>query len=72
MLVRVRVTPDSRREKVLEVERDTLSMQLKEPAKGNRANERVRELLAEHFSVNLKRVRMISGARSRTKVYSVE
>ncbi|MBU6323388.1 MAG: DUF167 domain-containing protein [Patescibacteria group bacterium] len=72
MLVRVRVTPDARRERVLEVERDTLSMQIKEPAERNLANKRVRTLVAEHFGVSEKRVSMVSGARSLTKVFSVE
>lgn len=72
MLVRVRVTPSAKREKMLEVSHDTLSVQVKEPAERNLANKRARALVAEHYRVPLRGVTMISGARSPTKVFSIE
>lgn len=69
--VRVKVTPNSKREYVEEAPFDTLRIGVAEPTEGNRANDRVREMVAEHFSVPVKNVQIIKGARERSKIVRI-
>lgn len=71
MFLKVFVTPAVRREKVEEKEL-MLCISVREPAARNRANIRVRELVAERFGVSITSVRIYSGHRSRSKILSIE
>lgn len=64
------VTPGAKREKI-EEKGETLAISVKEPAIGNRANDRVREVLALRFSAPIGKVRILTGHRSRAKMISV-
>ena len=70
MYIKVFVTPGAKKEKV-EEKGETLTVAVREPATGNRANTRVREILAEKFGVPLGKVRILTGHRSRAKMVSV-
>jgi len=77
MYIKVFVTPDAKREKI-EVQAnkgaddgETLLISVREPAKGNRANDRVREIIAERVHAPLGKVRILTGHRSRAKMVSV-
>ena len=78
MYIKVFVTPDAKREKVeenLSTKSDTGEpmpfSSVREPATGNRANDRVRELIALRFGQPLGKVRILTGHRSRAKMISV-
>ena len=71
MIVVVRVEPGARREKVTARGDADFDISVKEPAEGNRANDRVREILAIRFGVTTARIRFVSGARGRTKRFEV-
>ena len=64
--VSVKVTPSSKREEVKEGG-ERLLVKVKEPPREGRANEAVIKLVAEHFGVSSKSVRIVSGHRSRNK-----
>ncbi len=70
MYIRVFVTPDAKREKI-EEKGELLAISVREPATGNRANDRVRELVAERFGAPVGKVRILTGHRSRGKMLSV-
>ena len=70
MYIKVFVTPNARREAVIE-KGETLAISVKEPASGNRANLRVREIVAEMQSVPLGKVRILTGHHSRVKMISI-
>ena len=71
MYVRVRVYPGCKRESVRKIEDDRYEIQVREPAERNLANQRLRELLAIEFGVSAKTLRLVSGHRSRTKIFDV-
>ena len=71
MYLKVFVTPKARRERV-EEKGETLLIRVREPAEGNRANTRVRELVAARFKVPVGEVRIVTGHRSRGKLLSVK
>ena len=70
MYIRVFVTPGARRENV-EEDGDTLVLAVREPATANRANTRVREIIALREGVPFGNVRILTGHRSRVKMISV-
>jgi uncharacterized protein YggU (UPF0235/DUF167 family) len=77
MYIKVFVMPDAKREKV-EVqpgkkpeEAETLVISVREPALQNRANDRVREIIAMREGVPIGKVRILTGHRSRVKMISV-
>ena len=70
MFIKVFVTPSARKEKI-EEKGETLLVAVREPASGNRANTRVRELIAMRVGKPLGAVRILTGHRSRAKMISV-
>ena len=70
MYLKVFVTPGARKER-LEEKGEILAISVKEPAAGNRANTRVRELVAERFGVSTSAVRILTGHHSRGKMVSI-
>ncbi|MFZ2167475.1 MAG: DUF167 domain-containing protein [Minisyncoccia bacterium] len=70
MYIKIFVTPGAKRESV-EEKGDALAIAVREPATGNRANDRVRELVALRLGAPLGKVRILTGHRSRAKMISV-
>ncbi len=70
MYLKVYVVPGARRETVEEKD-SILHIQVKEPAAGNRANTRVRELVALRYEVPVAAVRILSGHHTRGKMLAV-
>lgn len=70
MYLKVFVVADAKRESI--VKRDkALEITVREPAQQNRANTRVREIVAERFGVPLSQVRIISGHHTGAKMLSL-
>jgi uncharacterized protein YggU (UPF0235/DUF167 family) len=72
MYTRVRVVVSAKREGVEPLGKDQLKISVKEPAAQNLANRRVLELVARHFKLPANKVRLISGHRSPSKIFSVD
>ena len=72
MYLKVIVSAGAKKEKIEKVKNGGLAISVREPARQNLANKRVREILAEHFGVPLSSVRLLSGHRSPRKLFSIE
>ncbi|MFQ5541113.1 MAG: DUF167 domain-containing protein [Candidatus Paceibacteria bacterium] len=72
MYIKVAVTPAAKRERFAAAGENTFTAAVREPAKQNLANRRVVQLVAEHFSVSPRAVRIVSGHHSPRKVLAVE
>jgi uncharacterized protein YggU (UPF0235/DUF167 family) len=59
------------KERVTEIKPHELTIDVREPAERNEANVRVCALVASHYDVNTKDVKIISGFKSGTKKLSV-
>lgn len=71
MYISVRVVAGAKVEKVEELPKGRLKISVKEPAKQNLANKRVHKLVAEHLGLPLGKVRLIAGAHTPSKLFSV-
>lgn len=70
MYIKVFVTPGAKKERI-EEKGETLIITVREPASGNRANTRVRELIAMRVGKPLRSVRILTGHHSRAKMISI-
>lgn len=67
-LIRARVTPSARRERVSK-EKEVYTIQVREKAERGAATRRARELLAETLGVRSEDLRLVKGATSRHKTF---
>lgn len=71
MYIHVKVHPGSKKEHLEKLKEDHFEIWVKEPAERNLANKRVLEIVRQIFP-EAKRVRIISGAQSPSKLISVD
>ena len=72
MHIKVRVTAEATKERFEALSGDTFKISVKVPAQENAANRRVVELIARHFGVAVKNVRIIKGHRVPSKLLLVK
>lgn len=71
MKISVSVKPNSRTEGIESAGDHTLIVRVRVQPENGKANQRVCELLAEHFQVPKSQVVLISGPKSKKKVFQV-
>jgi uncharacterized protein (TIGR00251 family) len=71
MYIKVKITPGAKKELITVVSATSYTISVKEPAEQNRANRRLVELIAEHYGISAKQVKLISGHHSPSKILSV-
>lgn len=71
MYIRVRVLADAKRESFEQTANDSFLVSVKAPAEQNLANKRVLELVAAHFGIEPKQIRIISGHHAPGKILSI-
>lgn len=71
MYVKVIVKPSARKEKVEKTGEQSFSIAVREPAERNLANQRIREILADEYAITVNMVRLVTGHRSRGKIFEV-
>jgi uncharacterized protein len=71
MKISVTITPNSRKEEVVQISEREFRVKVGAPAKEGKANERLYGLLAEYFHVPKSTVFIVSGHTSRQKVVEI-
>lgn len=72
MLVKVKIHPKARAERVEKKGEDSLELWVREPAERGRANKAAASLLAEFFGVNDAAVRLLRGGRRPNKIFEIK
>ena len=72
MYIHVKVTAGAGKETFKQKNKDHFEISVKEKAERNMANTRVLELVAKHFKVPVRKIRIINGHRSPSKLIIVE
>lgn len=72
MYVHVHAIPGAKKERVTKVADDEFHIAVREKAERNMANKRIIELLAESLGVSTGHIKMLTGHRSPSKMFSVE
>ena len=71
MRIRVKVTPNAKEESLYEKSTGVFLISVREDRENGMANDRVKELIAEHYSVPYEAGRGAQGARSSSKVLEI-
>ncbi len=71
MYIRVSVSASAKKELFKKSQKDSFLVSVKEPAEQNLANKRVLKLVAGHFGILPKQIRIISGHHSPSKILSI-
>ncbi|HEX6549890.1 MAG TPA: DUF167 domain-containing protein [Gammaproteobacteria bacterium] len=71
LILRVRVQPGARSTSVIGVVNGELRLRLSAPATDGRANDMLREFLAERLDTAVSRVQIVRGAASRSKTVAI-
>lgn len=72
MKIFVTVKPNSRTERIVELDPTHLAVSVHAPARGGEANARLIEILAKHYNIPVRRVRIVAGFGSRKKIVVLE
>lgn len=71
MITRVKVHPDSKKEKIEKLSENRFEIWVKEKAENNFANDRVIELISEHLNKPKNKIRIISGHKRPNKTLDI-
>ena len=71
MLIRVLVTPNAKEAKVTKISETDYEVRVDERAVEGKANKKLIEILAEHFSVPKSKISIVKGTKSRDKIIEV-
>jgi uncharacterized protein len=71
MRISVKVQPRASKEYVVKTPDAGIKVYLNAPPVGNKANESLIRILAEYFSVNKSKIKIITGRQSRNKIIEI-
>jgi len=71
MILKVKVYPKSKLEKIVKTQNEDLKVYLSEPPEKGKANKALIRILAEYFNVSKSRVVIKKGTKSRDKVIEI-
>lgn len=71
MIIGIAVTANAKKSAVVKVDEQNYKVKVDAPAIEGRANERLVEILADHFGVAKSRIRILRGLGSRKKVVEI-
>jgi hypothetical protein len=72
MLIKVKVFPSSKKNKIVGKSADSFEVYVKEKPERGLATKAVFGLLTRHFKLTLGSIKLIKGARSRNKIFNIE
>ena len=72
MLVKLRVKADAKNDSLKQIAPDHFEISVREEAAENRANQSAIALLASHLGVDAKRIRIVKGHHSPSKIVFVD
>ncbi len=72
MLIKVKVFPGSKKNKIVDKSADSFEVHVKEEAERGLATKAVFGLLASHFKLTPGSIKLIKGARSKNKIFEIK
>lgn len=71
MFLKVKVFPQTKKEEVIQKSKDSFVIKVKAKPEQGKANQRMRELLADYLNLSLKQVWIIKGRQQRNKIIHI-
>ena len=71
MLIKVKVFPESKKDEVIKKSEDSFDVFVKAKAERRLANKAVLDLMSSYFKIPVSKIRMIKGAKQRSKIFEI-
>lgn len=71
MKIAVKAKPDSCEDKLVKINETRFAAEVREPSIDGRANRAIIRLLAAHFNIFAFKIRLIKGAREKSKIFEI-
>lgn len=71
MLIKVKVFPESKKEKLIKKSEDSFEIKVREKPIRGEANRVVVNLLSDFFKIPKNQIRLIKGSRQRNKIFEI-
>jgi len=71
MFIKVKVSPNSKKEEIIRKSEDEFGIKVKEKAEKGKANKRVKEILSEYLNIPQEKLILIRGAKQRNKIFKM-
>lgn len=71
MLIKVKVFPDSKQEKIIKKTEDSFEVRIKQKPIQGQANQAVINVLSLYFNIPNNRVKLVKGFRQKNKVFKI-
>jgi len=71
MFIKVKVSPNSKKEETIRKSEDEFEIKIKEKAEKGKANRRVKEILSEYLNIPQEKLILIRGAKQRNKIFKM-
>ncbi|XOB40961.1 MAG: DUF167 domain-containing protein [Candidatus Nealsonbacteria bacterium] len=72
MLVRVKVFPSSKKEKITKTADNSFEIKIKEKPEKGKANKKLILVLSSYFKIPQSKIRLIKGFKQRNKIFKVD
>lgn len=72
MLIKVKVTTESKKDEIVKKSEDSFLVKVKEKAEGGMANQKVKQILASYFKVTEGKIRLIKGGKRSNKIFEIK
>jgi hypothetical protein len=72
MFLKVKVTPNSKKDEIVKRKDDEFEVRVKEKAEEGRANRAVIKVLANYFKIDESKIKLIKGFKERNKIFEIK
>lgn len=72
MLIHIKIHPESKADSIEAKNDNSFVVKVREKAERNAANRKLRELLSQHFKVDLGKVKIITGHHAPSKIVEIK
>ncbi len=71
MLIKVKVTPEAKKDEIVKKSEDSYLVKVKEKAEGGMANQKVKQILASYFKIAGGKIKLIKGGKRPNKIFEI-
>lgn len=71
MLIKVKVTPEAKKDGIVKKSEDSYLIKVREKAEGGMANQKVKQILEDYFEITEGKIRLIKGGKRPNKIFDI-
>lgn len=71
MFIKIKVFPNEKKDSIVKKSEDAYIIKVREKAEEGKANQRVKEILAEYFKIVPGKIKLVKGGRRPNKIFEL-